>query len=75
MLFINIYKGLQYLSLPIVSHVADLVDLFISKTLFEKNANECLLINISYIELSSQYFLINIVLYNSSNQNYKGPSG
>ena len=57
-----------------MSHVADRLDLFISKAPFEKNANECLLINISYIKLSNQYFLINIVLYRSRNQNYRGPS-
>ena len=63
---------MQYLFLPIVSLVFVLVTWFISKTQLEKNANECLLINISYIELSSQYFLINIVLSRFSNQNYKG---
>ena len=74
MLYINIYKALQYLSLPIVSQGLDLVNWFISKTQFEKNANECLLINISYIKLSDQYFLINIVLYHSRNKNYKRSS-
>ena len=74
MLYINIYKALQYLSLSIVSVFADPVGLFISKTLLEKNANECLHINISYIKLSDQYFLINIVLYHSHNKNYKKTS-
>ena len=74
MSYINIYKALQYLSLLIESVFAIPVDLFISKTLFEKNANECLHINISYIKLSDQYFLINIVLYHSRNKNYKRSS-
>ena len=70
----NIYKALQYLFLLIESAFADPVDLFISKTLFDKNVNECLHINISYIKLSDQYFLINIVLYHSRNKNYKSSS-
>ena len=58
--------------MPIESLVVVLVKWFIWKTLLEINANESLLMNISYIELSCQYFLINIVLSCSSNLKYKG---
>ena len=71
---INIYKPPQYLSLSIKSAIFDPVDSFISKTLFEKHASECLHINITYIKLSDQYFLINVVLYHSRNKNYKRSS-
>ena len=74
MSYINIYKAPQYLSLSIKSAILDPVDFFISKTLFEKNASECLHINITYIKLSDQYFLINVVLYHSRNKNYKRSS-
>ena len=74
MSYINIYKVPQYLSLPFESAFADPVDFFIWKSLFEKNANECFHINISYLKLYDQYFLINIVLYHSRNKNYKRSS-
>ena len=74
MLYINIYKAVQHLYLPIVSAFLDLVDWFRSKTQFEEIANECLLINIDYINLFNQYFLIDIVLHRSRIQNYKSLS-
>ena len=65
---------MQHPYLPIVSAMFDLVDWFRSKTHFEEIANESLLINIDYINLFNQYFLVDIVLHCSRIQNYKSLS-
>ena len=74
MFYINIYKALQHLYLSIFSALVVLVDWFSTKTQFEEITNECLLINIGYINLCNGYFLIDIVLYLSRIQKYKSLS-
>ena len=65
---------MQHPYLPIFSAMFDLVDWFRSKTQFEEIENECLLINIDYINLFNQCFLVDIVLHCSRIQNYKSLS-